>query len=488
MDFSPFTTALQNTLGSQLPSILAALAILVVGYIIALLARAGIRRLLSLIRLDQRVGEAAGRPVEIEAAVAAIVFWLVLLATLVGVLGSLRLDQLSEPFAAMLRQVMLYLPHLLAGLLLTLLAWVLAALVRAVANRALKATQWDEKLTAQAGTAPLADNVGNVLFWLVILLFLPAILGALKLEGLLDPIRAMVGEVLDVLPNVFAAAVIVFAGWLVARVVRSLLTNLLAATGLDRLGEAAGFKEEVKLSRLIGVLAYVLILLPVLIAALQTLDITAISQPASEMLSLILNAVPNILAAALILLITWFVARFAAGLVRQLLGNMGFNALPARLGVGQLLPEGVQAADLVAWLIVFFAMLFAAVEAAHRLDFTQVEGLVAMFIQFAGNVLLGVVILLVGFWLANLAHQAIVRASQGKAEGLASIARFAILGLVLAMGLSAMGIAEDIVNMAFAFVFGAVAVAIALSFGLGGREAAGRQMEHWLSKLRKEER
>jgi hypothetical protein len=48
-----------------------------------------------------------------------------------------------------------------------------------------------------------------------------------------------------------------------------------------------------------------------------------------------------------------------------------------------------------------------------------------------------------------------------------------------------MGIADDIVNLAFGFTFGSVAVAVALAFGLGGREAAGKQMEYWLSKLRK---
>lgn len=86
--------------------------------------------------------------------------------------------------------------------------------------------------------------------------------------------------------------------------------------------------------------------------------------------------------------------------------------------------------------------------------------------------LLGVSILLAGFWLASAAHSAVLRASAGNAAVMAGITRFAILGLVLALGLSAMGIADDIVNMAFAFVFGAVAVA--LSFGLGGREAAGK--------------
>jgi hypothetical protein len=67
---------------------------------------------------------------------------------------------------------------------------------------------------------------------------------------------------------------------------------------------------------------------------------------------------------------------------------------------------------------------------------------------------------------------------------MAGLGRIAILALIVAMGLRAMGIANDIVIIAFGLTLGAVAVAIALSFGLGGREAAGRQMEHWLSKLR----
>ena len=133
----------------------------------------------------------------------------------------------------------------------------------------------------------------------------------------------------------------------------------------------------------------------------------------------------------------------------------------------------------------FFAMLFATVEAANQLQFTQVRDLITTFVRFGADVLLGAAILLIGFWLANLAYAAIIKASGENISTLARIARIAILGLVTAMGLRAMGIADDIVNIAFGLTFGAVAVAIALSFGLGGREAAGRQMEYWLSKLRK---
>jgi len=126
------------------------------------------------------------------------------------------------------------------------------------------------------------------------------------------------------------------------------------------------------------------------------------------------------------------------------------------------------------------------VEAANRLEFSQVRDVVTLFIKFDGNIVLGSTILTIGFWLANVAHNAIHRADTTNSESLASIARVAMLGLVIAMGLRAMGIADDIVNLAFLLTFGAVAVALALSFGLGGREAAGRQMEHWLAKFRKD--
>jgi hypothetical protein len=135
----------------------------------------------------------------------------------------------------------------------------------------------------------------------------------------------------------------------------------------------------------------------------------------------------------------------------------------------------------------FFAMLFASVEAASQLGFAQVSEIVATFIRFGGDILLGSVILVMGFWLANVAHDAIDRASGPGTKGLARIGRYAILALVVAMGLRAMGIADDIVNLAFGLTLGAVAVAVALAFGLGGREAAGKMMDHWLTQLRSKE-
>lgn len=142
----------------------------------------------------------------------------------------------------------------------------------------------------------------------------------------------------------------------------------------------------------------------------------------------------------------------------------------------------LQPSVLVARLIVFFAMLFAAVEAANRLGFTQVRDVVTLFIEFGGHVLTGGVILVIGVWLAGLARRVIEQADREHSVLFARIAQFAILGLVFAMGLRAMGIANEIVQLAFGLVLGAIAVAVALSFGLGGREAAGKLLDRWFNQ------
>ncbi len=479
--------ALGTTLGASLPTIFGALAILAIGWFVAVSLRAGVRRLLRMAGANQRLADSTGQKLDIEKALALGVFWLILLVTLIAVLNALDLQSVSAPFAALLERITTYLPQLLAGSVLTLVAWLVAIVLRSLAGKALAASALDDKLSAEAGMEPMSANLANVLFWLVILLFLPAILGAFQLHGLLEPVQGMIDQALGMVPNIFAAAVIGFVGWLVASVLRGLVSNLLAAAGADKLGGSLGLAETVRLSRLAGILVFILVFVPSLIAALDALKVEAVSGPAIDMLQQFFSAVPHILAAALILTVTWFVARFAAGLVAKLLAGVGFDLLPARLGFEHAFKGELTASALVGRLALFFAMLFATVEAANRLGFVQVSDIVALFIQFGGDILLGGVILVIGFWLANLAHAAIDRVSGEKSAGLAQVARAAILGLVIAMGLRAMGIADDIVNLAFGLTLGAVAVAVALSFGLGGREAAGRQMEYWLARLRKDE-
>lgn len=486
MNTNALWDSLQSALGTHIPQLLGALAIFILGWLIAVLVRAAARKTLGFIGVNHRFGKLTGTGVDIEGAVALALFWLVILLTLVAVFNSLNLALVSGPFSAFTTQLFEYAPRLLGGLVLALVGWLVASVVRAISQKLLDRTTLDEKLSEHADMAPIGQSLSGALFWLVILLFVPAILGALQLQGLLDPLRAMVTKTLDILPNAVGALIIGGVGWILATVLRNLTTHLSHTAGVDRLGTRAGLGATVRLSRVIGLLVFVAVFLPSLIAALDALKIEAISAPATAMLYTLMQAVPRLIAAALILVVTWLVASFASQLLATLLAALGFDTLPARIQMAHAF-ERTSASAAVGRIALFFAMLFATVEAAAQLGFTQVSDIVTSFIRFGGDILLGSAILVIGFWLANVAYEAIDRASGAGTKGLARVGRYAILALVIAMGLRAMGIADDIVNLAFGLTLGAVAVAVALSFGLGGREAAGKLMDHWLARFRREE-
>ncbi len=86
--------------------------------------------------------------------------------------------------------------------------------------------------------------------------------------------------------------------------------------------------------------------------------------------------------------------------------------------------------------------------------------------------------------MANLAFNVINSSGNPQARILGQVARVAIIALVSAMALQQIGVASDIVNLAFGLLLGAIAVAIALAFGLGGRDIAHEQVREWLNSFK----
>jgi len=492
-----------QSVGAYLPRFVGAVAILVIGWLIALIVSAVVRRALRRTTLDNRlarwvVGEETARTVEAEGWIAKGVYYLIMLFVVVAFLQTVGLTLITEPINQLLIQVFSqYGPRLLGAGILLLIAWIMASALKLMVARALEAAKIDERLGSQAdleqeGRVPLAQTLGNAVYWLVILLFLPAVLGALAVEGLLEPAQAMIGKVLAVLPNVFAAVLILGAGWLAARILQRIVASVLSSFGVDRLSEQVGLAPALgkqRLSDLLGLVVYVLILVPVLIAALNALGADAITRPASNMLNAILMALPAIFAAVLLLVIAYIVGRVVAGLVANLLAGIGFNTIPARLGLGRQPAEGERTpSEIVGYLVLVAIILFATIEALSLLAFESLGDLLTNFIAFAGQVILGLIIFALGLYLANLASKAVQASGAAQGQLLALVARVSILVLAGAMALRQMGLANDIINLAFGLLLGAVAVAAALAFGLGAREIAARHLEGWLESLRTEKR
>jgi hypothetical protein len=487
-----------RTVGGFLPNLVAALAILILGWLGALLIAAIVRGVLNRTTLDNRLANWAGlgkdqADFKIETMVSKGVYYLIMVFVLVAFFQTLGLTVITAPLNGLLNELFVFVPNLLGAGALLLVAWLVATALKFIISKALGATQLDNRLSSQAGLkedeqVPLSQTLANVVYWFVFLLFLPAILGALSMQGLLDPVQGMLDNLLGYLPNLLGAAIIVAVGWFVARIIRQIVTGLLVAAGADRLGERIGLGTAVEgqtLSGIIGTVLYALVLIPAVIAGLNALQIEAISGPATNMLNTLLDAIPAIFGAMIVLGVTYLIGKLVAGLVTNVLTSVGFNRVLALIGLGSEPQEGQRTpAEVVGYLVLIGLMLFATIEAADLLNFGIVADLVAEFLSFAAQVVLGIIIFGLGLYLANLARNVIVSTAGAQANLLSRAAYLAIIVLAAAMGLRQMGIADDIVNLAFGLLLGAIAVAVALAFGLGAREIAGRQVDSWFKQLR----
>ncbi|MDA3923466.1 MAG: mechanosensitive ion channel [Kiritimatiellae bacterium] len=376
-----------------------------------------------------------------------------------------------------------YIPSFVGAVIVLVVGIFVARLVRTALKAVLSKLGIDQRFEKTTGQKLRVEALASGLVYAIIVVYVLLLtLDILGIEGVLDPLKDMFGVVMGMLPNVVAAGLIGFLGFILAKMLSGIVA--VVTKGLDDAVTKVGLPEKFSPSNLLKQLVFIFVFIPVLISALDALKIDAISVPATRMVESLMSAVPQILAAALVMGVAYIVGLFVTGFVASLLENLGADEFPEKIGIGGLFSR-TKLSKVCGGVLFFFIMLGAGVTAAEKLGFGQVAELLGDLLGFAGNVALSLVIIAAGNMIANVAFRALKRDNEKSI--VASIVRFAILGLVLAMGLRALGVANEIVNLAFMLTLGALAVTIALAFGLGGREAAGKQMEYWLSKLRDSE-
>lgn len=480
-------------IGKYVPNLLGAIAILVIGWIVASIISKVVKSLLKKTDLDNKIAkklnaEGNTKPFQLENSISRGIFWFLMLFVLVAFFQTLQLTIITEPLNNLLDQVLSYLPQVLGAGALFFIAWLLATILRKVIVTGLNSLKVDERIGEKTGSEdsksiPVSKSLGDIAYWLVFLIFLPGILGALNLGGLLEPVQGMLNKILDFLPNILTAGIIILVGWFVAKIVRQIVTSLLRAVGLDKLSEKIGVKNALgsqKLSSLIGLIIYIIIFIPIIIAGLNALQLDAITTPASNMLNQFLETIPSIFAAAVILGIAYIIAKVLSGFIDNLLSGIGFNNLFVKLGLQNSLNERSKApSKIVGFLVLVTMMLFAFIEAFDTLGFAVLSDIFSQLTILGGHILLGLVLLGLGLYFANLASDTLRGSNLSNASTIAFVARIAIIVLAGAMALRHMGLANEIINMAFGLILGAVAVAAAIAFGIGGRDMAAKKLSDW---------
>jgi len=468
-----------------------ALAILLVGWLLAVLASSRVAAGLQKLGFGRKLGDClpdGGNSGEkIERLVSKVVFYLILLFALLGAMEVLNLREAAGPIQGFVDKITVYSVNLIAAGLLACIAWVVASVLRYFAIKGAQTLKIAEtlKLNNDKNSESLVGTCGNVVYWVALLFFVPAILRALKIEGITAPLEQMFVQIMDFIPQLIAAALILFFGLKLASLVKNAVSGVLITIRLDELGEKAGCGKlfgKQTVSSLVGVVSYVLIAIPVVAAALDALKIEALSDSVAGLLNTLLQATGNIFAAAVVIVAAVIIGGIVAGLVSQLASAFGFDNLMANMGLAAKSENCVKPSDVLGKLTLISIILLASVAAAGLLGFTGLAEIIQSFIHFGGNILVGVVVMLIGLVLANFAAGLLKNRGDNSAL-LTVLVRIAVLIFTGAIALSTMNIGGNIVELAFGLLLGAVSIAVALAFGLGGREFAAKKLNEWNDKL-----
>ncbi len=387
------------------------------------------------------------------------------------------------------------LPDVLGALGLTVLALILARIISEFVRKSVdksKIGMVANRETLGPGRPSLGKSLGSAVFWLILLMFIPWVLAVLGLSQTLAPLNAMLTQVMEYLPRIALAAFTIAIGFVIATVARRAVTSLLSAAPIDHAAKQADIGDLIKgteIARASGLFVYVGILIPTFIVGLEALAIESISAPLTAMLQTMLNAIPSIIAAGLVLFVFTLFARAVRSLVISFLTGMGFDSFWRQLGVAiehhedeesarRVMKAPVISPTIIVANIAMAAMLIVgAITAAQQLNIEPVSTALSEVLAVGAQILLGSVVILAGIPVSRFVANTLRRAGDPRSELVATAVQWGILVLVTAIGVREMGLGEDIIFAGFVLILGAAALAAALAFGIGGRGAAARFLE-----------
>lgn len=387
-------------------------------------------------------------------------------------------------------------PRVIVAIAILVLTWLIARAVKAAISRGVNRSPALQR--HQAGSdKSVGDQLGNVAYLLIWLTGIVIAATQLNLGQAFAPVATLTNELFSFLPRLIGAGLIFFVGLIVARIVRTLVETALGAANVDGLlaragigstqgttrvdpasvppGAAPGATRNT-LAKAAGIVVFALIIIPVAIAALNVLNIPAITVPATNMLNQVLAGIPRVVAAALWLAIAYAIGMFVKQLIESVLPAAGFDRTVAQAGIT---PPGTSASRVVGNIVLTAILLFASIEAARQLGGAQIAGFLAEITALGGRVIFGTAIILAGIFLARILSG--LASSSSGSDWAATLVRWAIYALFIAIGLRFMGLANEIVILAFGLILGSAAVAAALAFGLGGREPARELLTRYVN-------
>ncbi|MFC4023684.1 mechanosensitive ion channel [Oceanobacillus longus] len=474
-----------------LQNFVVALIVLLVGWLIAKLIGNLVEKALKKTDWDDKLinkYRTSDKPVNAAKLIGRVVYYILLVVVFILFFNVLNLNMIANPLSELISTLLNFIPAVLSAALILLLAWVIASIAQWLIVEGSKKVNLQHLLfkfklaKTETDIQKYTQTIGKIVFYLILLLFIPGVLDALNIQGVAEPFSGLLATILGFIPKLIAATIIFGVGWFVAKIVQRIVTNLLHAVGseklIDRLKLTKLF-EGTSFAAFVGNIVFILILIPITIAALEQLELRGITDPAIAMLNTIMNMIPSILVAIGLVLVGVWLGKLIGGFVEDYLQRLGFNRLSSKLNVGSsnrasniMIPSTI-----VGYIVQILIVFFLTVQALNLVQLDFLVGIATIITAYIPHVLAAVLILGVAIILGNMVQKLLRNILDGPAaNALAGFAKYAIFVLAGFMALTQLGIAPTIVNAAFILILGGVALAFGLAFGLGGKDFASKYL------------
>lgn len=362
--------------------------------------------------------------------------------------------------------------------LILVLAFIVAAIVKSMVVKLLTKTKLGSlkgKTEASSdGGKKAVEHIGKLVYLLVFLLFVPGIFESLGMNEISMPILNLLNTMWGYMPNILATVIVLWVGFFIAKLVREILIPVFGKIKVNRLQEMAGIEttDSAKLSDTLAYIVYVLILIPIIITALQVLDIRAVSDPAIRMLDTIFGFIPNILVALVLIIVGCMIAKLSGNIVESMIASAGLDAKLS--GLLENKNEKFVLSKVIGQIVHIVMVIFFVVESCGVLRLQVLTDIGSAVIGYMPYVLAAVLISLACFICNTIVQKSLQKNGH---YGYAMLSKCAIYTVGGFMILNELGIAAEIVNMLFIILVAAIAIAFAIAFGIGGRESAGRLLK-----------
>lgn len=385
------------------------------------------------------------------------------------------------------------LPGVIRMLVLVIIAFVLAGLLRKLTLAGLNKIQFAQKLqewgvikTEDNGQA-LIKTLGQLAYYLVILFFLPSILSGLNISSTVDPISSMFEKFFAFIPNMIAAGLILFVGTFFCKFIKGLLTGVLERLDIDAwytkvTGQVKLPFDSQQIISVLSTVVYVLIFIPILTLALETLGITSISQPIVTILNQVIGILPNVLVALILIAVGSFVAKLIGNLLENLLETAGINNYSKYLFAKE--EANFELSAIITQVVRAIIIVFFFIQAIQVLNLEVFNAIGSALLAYLPSLISALAIVILAIIASNLVANFLQKVTDSPL--VITIVRYLIIIFAVFMALDQLKFAQHIVQSTFTIVLGALAVAFALAFGLGGRDFAARQLEKLEKKIDKE--